>query len=1460
MKSKIIPKMLGVLLVLSLVLMAMPAPVAAQVYPSRVEAELWPGESLMVEKYVTTPALLPKADVVISMDLTGSMWEELDNLKVEIDDLITALAAESANLNMGVVSHKDYPHAYNYCEYSATYGGDGEWPFLVEHVVDGDFAAAAAAVAAMTASGGADAPESYARVMWESGQPENYMGYRDGAQKILVMFLDDKPHDCGYDPSTGVDPGRDEEAGTADDIDVEDDAIPSMTGAGVILLVVYSGTDPSEMSIWDTIATATGGSAVEIDPNGSIPGGISLTELIMNLIKEVKTDVWWEVESDEGLDVILSPAVYYDVSGHTKVQFNETITLDEEATPCQTYTATVTFLANKYPKDGMEIAKQEISIHARGTPQLGVTVDGPSTVYVCQNFEVKGTITNNGVQNATNVKATIQIRDNAEWVAGGDPELSDHPQFKNLIQPGQSWTATWTLHCTAEGYATIKVGAECAEAPEMVFSEPITVKQLKPKLAVDITNPGPQFVGESFPLKATVTSTGPNTNVVATIDPGAKAEWVSGGKPVAPYPIAIGDMADGDKAVVTWTLRCTSASTTGVTVNADSDQAHASDYEVVEQKAPKHPILRAVITAPTGDPPKFHPDVTFSVDATITNDGDEPALDCSATIELIDPGTGEPSTLAELVAGDSAIKKLGNIAAGATHHANWTVRCTGPGNVVINVIPAGDDDITGEAIPPSDIIPASILVYQAATEDIDVTALALVVKDELVGIGYGEDKTFQDILFYTPIVPGSLTVVAGEQTLHDNGVGGLTGDGTGTICYSNGELTVTFKCAPAKDTKVLASYKMSLPDGYAKIGTCKNFTVVATVVNSGFMKIVNIIPGMAISPSAGAHVICGPSPSKFDLDQHQSQDVTWTLHCDQAGDVTLTAGAAGTGTKTGGKFSDSISATIEQKYILVDITKPEDKVTKANDTSVNAMIYNYHSQNLKDVIAWIEIIDDPPVYLLTPPPATQTIGIIASGARAPVPTDWHLQWTGYGTATFKVFARGITAITGDTITNFDEFTIKKVEGADLDVTITEPETSHWYGRNETFNVFAEVTNNGDDPAGGVSAYLTAGGNSSILTANPVDLDGIGIGGSKTADWTVQCTGPCDVGLIVDVSGTSVSCGNDTRDSASATVHQMPLYVEVDGVDPVKVCQTFCVTARLINDSCDCTTYGYDVPGVSATINIDPATGASLADGESDTKTIGIVPRCQTQEVEWTVHCDRPGMVTITVTATTSTNPLGDGQLGYDVSTSDSITVVQLPSLLDYRLRLAKGWNYMSLPLIPEDPDITEVLIPIDGQFNEVWAYKGQEWQLYVPSAPDSFYAAVGLEKLTTMEDGVGYIIRVLNPVTLIGQGYELPTEVTVPPPEYLLLKGWNLSGFKTMDFDGDTDITNADTMKVMLYMSNLEVANPAKIVGDEARFFRTYVPGMGWRSLADTDLMLVGYGYWLYASQDGLSIVPPIER
>lgn len=81
------------------------------------------------------------------------------------------------------------------------------------------------------------------------------------------------------------------------------------------------------------------------------------------------------------------------------------------------------------------------------------------------------------------------------------------------------------------------------------------------------------------------------------------------------------------------------------------------------------------------------------------------------------------------------------------------------------------------------------------------------VPEEVVGTGDGTKTSFNTVLGYFPVRPGTISVVVGGVTGLDNGQGVLAGTGlSGTINYETGAITVTTTAAPSNGTKVLVTY------------------------------------------------------------------------------------------------------------------------------------------------------------------------------------------------------------------------------------------------------------------------------------------------------------------------------------------------------------------------------------------------------------------------------------------------------------------------------------------------------------------------------------------------------------------------------------------------------------------------------------------------------------------------------
>jgi len=257
--------------------------------------------SLRCKRIIDLPA---QVDVVLSLDLTGSMGGVLDQAKAQVAQTVTDLKAVSpgTDFRFSVTSYEDYPgfHDSRPCgsSYSDYYGDDTDEPFRINQTGTDDPATVAAAVAGLQLGSGWDGPESYGRALWEVGQADTgaTLGLRPGALKLLINFGDNVPHDEnineGVDAGSlssdsGVDPGRNGKVDCGgDDIDFQDDALEALKSADVKLLHVDSDSNGSTETYWRTWAATTGGSYTQLARGD----GRTLTDITLELLRLIPRD------------------------------------------------------------------------------------------------------------------------------------------------------------------------------------------------------------------------------------------------------------------------------------------------------------------------------------------------------------------------------------------------------------------------------------------------------------------------------------------------------------------------------------------------------------------------------------------------------------------------------------------------------------------------------------------------------------------------------------------------------------------------------------------------------------------------------------------------------------------------------------------------------------------------------------------------------------------------------------------------------------------------------------------------------------------------------------------------------------------------------------------------------------------------------------------------------------------
>jgi hypothetical protein len=207
--------------------------------------------------------------------------------------------------------------------------------------------------------------------------------------------------------------------------------------------------------------------------------------------------------------------------------------------------------------------------------------------------------------------------------------------------------------------------------------------------------------------------------------------------------------------------------------------------------------------------------------------------------------------------------------------------------------------------------------------------------------------------------------------------------------------------------------------------------------------------------------------------------------------------------------------------------------------------------------------------------------------------------------------------------------------------------------------------------------------------------------------------------------------------------------------------------------------------------------------------------------------------------------------GNSANVTFNISVSQ--SLLAFNLEFMPGVNLISLPIIPENPDVEKIFSDTDF-IESIWAYDANTstWSVYTPGeAPDT---------LTELKTGYGYRVltnkSTFTKVRLPNSSSEVPLPIKVSyngsylkpaqlPPVYRLYRGWNLIGFHSEVKMVADEYLAGLTYPEKIWSSLLTYENYADF--ENNRFVNGRVSSVG-----QNDYLEPGRGYWIYVEQDGL--------
>ena len=357
-----------------LVLGATGSQAADTLTPSSLSLTLAAGSSWTTSQSLHLDATPPKADVVLAVDTTGSMGAAIADARADANSIVGRIKASIPGARFAVVDFKDYPFA--------PFGGEGDFPYLLRSGLTSDAAAVQAALNAMQAGGGADLPESFNRVFFET-YSDPHLAYDPNAPRFLVVLADDIPHDTGQATTfsecrnTSVtDPGRDATVGTSDDLTTKTTLDGLKANNTNVSFVTYNpgGGTPGTPECHAQLALYTGGQQVT---HGATD---SLADEMVALIKQAaaridRVELTAEPESFASWVAFTPPPPYGPFGTPIDLEYDMKVTVPP-GTEAGTYEFTV-----RAEADGASRATQTVTVQVRNlaTSGLTLTVDERST-------------------------------------------------------------------------------------------------------------------------------------------------------------------------------------------------------------------------------------------------------------------------------------------------------------------------------------------------------------------------------------------------------------------------------------------------------------------------------------------------------------------------------------------------------------------------------------------------------------------------------------------------------------------------------------------------------------------------------------------------------------------------------------------------------------------------------------------------------------------------------------------------------------------------------------------------------------------------------------------------------------------------------------------------------------------------------------------------------------------------
>lgn len=185
------------------------------------------GDEHSAKNIAYSASLVQGLDLIFVIDTTGSMWDDIANVKASATEIVNMIDSELADYRIAVVDYRDFP--------ISPYGAMGDYPYNVRLPFSTDKAAILSALQGLSLGNGVDWPESVYSALIRAINTEGLTPWRDEAKKTIIIMGDAPPHDP--EPFTGY---------IMDSVVSAAGSVPSMPESLYSTSSFVSGTSESE--------------------------------------------------------------------------------------------------------------------------------------------------------------------------------------------------------------------------------------------------------------------------------------------------------------------------------------------------------------------------------------------------------------------------------------------------------------------------------------------------------------------------------------------------------------------------------------------------------------------------------------------------------------------------------------------------------------------------------------------------------------------------------------------------------------------------------------------------------------------------------------------------------------------------------------------------------------------------------------------------------------------------------------------------------------------------------------------------------------------------------------------------------------------------------------------------------------------------------------------------------------